>query len=337
MSLINDMLKDLEKRRSRDLETSETLSRNITWETRPDKRRPNLFQVVSIIIVIALLFVIAYLLWERNRPVVQQVTVVQQPAAKKTHKKKTVKTPKSVKARAVSKKVQRKPAPITEVVNDDAIDVEDMENDIVDRGEVKKISKKKRPLNSRQQAELAYQQGYRLLQQGRMHQGQEALRKALALYVPHIKAREVLAGSYIRSGRFVQAAELLKEGVKLHPEYSLFAKLYARVLLELNNPQLAIKVLKNGAADITQEPDYYALLAAIYQRVNAHNKAADIYLRLVKIRPQAGVWWIGLAISLEKTGKTDEARQAYERALETGTLKASVAKFAEKKIASLRP
>ncbi len=349
MSLINEMLKDLEKRRSRDLETSESLSRNITWETRPQKYRFNPWQVATFAVVVLLLAVIVYLLWERNQVIVSAASVqsqqVQKPESVKTAptpvvttKKQDVVTAKTVKPKAVKPKAV-KPAvtqPKAEAVTD-AADMAMDGDDVVDAEQpVQKISKTQRPLNRKQQAEIAYQKGYRLLQQGRKHQGQEYLRKALDLYLPHVKAREVLAGSYIKSGRFVQAAALLKEGVKLSPEYTLFAKLYARVLLELDNPQLAIKVLQQGVANIRNEPDYFALLAATYQRVNAHQQAADLYLRLVKIRPRAGVWWLGLGISLEKLGKKAEALQAYQRATETGSLKPSLMKFARNRIAGLR-
>ena len=66
MSLINQMLKDLEKRRSRDLETSESLSNNITWETRPTSRHFELQTVVLVTALFSLVIIIAYLFWERS-------------------------------------------------------------------------------------------------------------------------------------------------------------------------------------------------------------------------------------------------------------------------------
>jgi len=170
-----------------------------------------------------------------------------------------------------------------------------------------------------------------------MRQGKEHLREALSLYIPHIKAREMLAGIYIKSGRFINAAELLSEGVKVVPEYPLFAKLYARVLLEQNKPHLAAKILEQSSVTVSMnvEPDYYALLAATYQRIKKHSEAIDIYLQLVKIRPAAGVWWLGLAISLEKSNKNKEAVEAYQRAQKTGTLKTGLIKFTNNRVSAL--
>ena len=116
----------------------------------------------------------------------------------------------------------------------------------------------------------------------------------------------------------------------------MFAQLYARVLLEQNNPQLVIRVLKRGASVMAVEPDYHALLAATYQRVNQHQKSIDLYLKLVKIRPDEGVWWLSLAVSLEKTGKNKQALEAYQRAQKTGSLKSGLTKFTNNRVSALK-
>lgn len=330
------MLKDLEKRRSRDLETSESLSNNITWETRPNQKTFNWFIFLIILTLAALLSVISYLLWERTTQNTQ-LAATEKSKAVPVKKQKTKKVkPKIKKAKSKAKKVKAEVIAdnsfIDEADVDDAIDIEE-----IDDSAPIQLKKKHRPLNSKQLAEIAYKKGYHFLQKGQMRQGKEYLREALSLYIPHIKAREMLAGIYIKSGHFINAAELLSEGVKIAPEYSLFAKLYARVLLEQSNPKLAIQILKQGSVSVPMniEPDYYALLAATYQRVNDHQNAVNIYLQLVKIRPAAGIWWLGLGISLEKSGKNKEALEAYQRAQKTGNLKAGLIKFTNNRVSAL--
>jgi len=346
MSLINQMLKDLEKRRSRDLETSDSLSQNITWETAPNQRHFNWMAFTIIVTLTALLAVIVFLLWERTeqKPEHNISVHTKSTSAAKNNQAQSVKKAQPVKKTVVKKEIKKSPAKTVVAENDfseaidieKAVDVEEMSDEIeVDNSEVIQLQKKSRPLNSKQLAEIAYNKGYQYLQQGRMRQGKEFLREALSLYIPHVKAREMLAGIYIKSGRLIDAAELLSEGVKVAPEYSLFAKLYARVLLEQNNPKLAIKILENGSAAMDVEPDYFALLAATYQRINNHEKATDLYLQLVKLKPNAGVWWLGLAISLEKSGKTKEALEAYQRAQNTGSLKSGLIKFTNNKVSAL--
>lgn len=344
MSLINQMLKDLEKRRSRDLETSDSLSRNITWETRPNSKSFDWRILVIGGVFVILTALVVYLFWERST-YKSQLSAKAPVAA--THTKKIQKTkykPVKHSPPAVTSHVSKKqekvkvakvvPAPqavVQKIKVADAIDVDALEND-----KPVNLEKTRRPLSTVQLAEIAYNKGYRLLQQGRMRQGNENLREALSLDQHHLKAREMLAGIYIKSGRYVEAAALLAEGVKIAPKYPLFAKLYARVLLEQNNPQQAIKVLEQGLRTANVAPDYQALLAATYQRVNDHAKAIEIYLKLLKFQPTAGVWWLGLAISLEKSGKNQEALDAYRRAQESGSLNASLLKFSSNRVSALK-
>ena len=338
------MLKDLEKRRSRDLETSESLSNNITWETRPASRNFDFQTVALISILFALVLIVAYLFWERSEFKNELLTAANKQTVEVKDNKKSVKV-KHVKARKqnATKKVSvKKQASIktknsmtsnqayAEVIETDSvIDTDEIDTPV-------KLNKKHRPLNYKQQAEIEYKKGYLALQRGRMRQGKEHLREALSIYSPHLKSREMLAGIYIKSGRYVEAAELLREGIRVVPTYSLFAKLYARVLLEQNNPQLAIKVLENSARALDVDLDYHALLAATYQRVKNHKKAISIYLQLVKEKSSVGVWWLGLAISLEKSGNNKEALEAYERAQKTGSLKAGLVKFTNNRVSALK-
>ena len=344
MSLINQMLKDLEKRRSRDLETSESLSRNITWETRPGQQGFNWHTFAVVFTLFSLLVVIGYLFYERTtfKDQINTVANKQKPTVK-TSKAKKVKPAKQSKAKksatkkataskvVAQEKIVANNAYAEEIESEDSINVEELDN-----GKAVKLEKTHRVLNKEQLAEIAYTKGYQYLQKNRVSQGKEHLREALSLYAPHIKAREMLAGIYIKSGRYVEAAELLNDGVELVPEYPLFAKLYARVLLEQNNPKRAIEVLERNAPAVEVEPGYHALLAATYQRVKNHKKATDIYLQLVKLRPATGVWWLGLAISLEKSGKNQEALDAYQRAQETGSLNTGLVKFTNNRVSALK-
>jgi tetratricopeptide (TPR) repeat protein len=338
MSLINDMLKDLEKRRSRDLETSESLSKNITWETRSNQKTFNWMMLFAVLALATLLGAISYLLWERTSlksadslgdKKVAIVSKKQNPNKEIVRKEVPKKVKKAIKVEAVEE--NNYSDEIAEPVNVEA-------DAAIDDLPIIKVEKTNHPLNNKQLAEIAYQKGFKLLSQGRMHQGKQFLREALSLYIPHIKAREMLAGIHIKSGHFIDAAELLSEGVKVVPEYPLFAQLYARVLLEQNNPQLAIQILERGSssASMNTEPDYFALLAATYQRVKNHDKAIDVYLKLVNLRPDAGIWWLGLAISLEKTDKNKEALDAYQRAQKSGSLNSGLIKFTNNRVSALR-
>jgi MSHA biogenesis protein MshN len=191
------------------------------------------------------------------------------------------------------------------------------------------------PMRSEQKAELAYQDGYDHLRAQRHRQAEQALRQALAQQASHIKARELLSGVYIKQGRWIEASELLKEGLSVSPSHITFAKLYARALMQLNRDQQAIRVLEQHAPAMQSDPSYFAILAALHQRQSQHQQAADVYARLVGINPQNGVWWVGLGISLEALNRSQDATRAYQHARKTGNLHQEVAKFTNNRLLAL--
>lgn len=197
------------------------------------------------------------------------------------------------------------------------------------------VTKRSRPLSDEQRAELVYKKGYQLLGREQSEAGERHLREALQYYRQHHRARELLAGVYIKSGRYVEAAALLKEGVALAPQNSLFAKLYARVLLKQDKPAQAIAVLEHQPPPLGVDSEYHALLAAIYQQANYHLKAAATYRDLLRVNPRQGSWWIGLGISLEQLEKYTEARSAYERARNSPVLPKNLKEYAAKRLNAL--
>jgi len=61
---------------------------------------------------------------------------------------------------------------------------------------------------------------------------------------------------------------------------------------------------------------------AVLQRLGKHAEAVEAYQNAIRIAPQPGTTWVGLAISLETLGRRPEAALAYRRALDAGSLAA---------------
>jgi len=198
------------------------------------------------------------------------------------------------------------------------------------------LKKKFRPVTDEQRAENSFMSGLAAIQKGNSSEGMDELRDALAIYPAHIKAREILAGLLIKAGQNTEAALLLHKGIEIHPEHSQFTKLYARILIDEGNTQEALKALEANRPPLNDNPEYYALLAAVYQRLNQSGQAADLYYRLVTLQPQSGIYWMGLGISLEADGKPVQAVEAYQRAKVSGTLNEDLLHFINGKIDTLK-
>jgi MSHA biogenesis protein MshN len=94
----------------------------------------------------------------------------------------------------------------------------------------------------------------------------------------------------------------------------------------------AITVLESQKPLARDYSDYYALLAALYQRVARHADAARIYQGLVEVFPGRAVWWMGLGISLQSLDKPAGALTAYRRALKAQGLQPELKKFVQQRI-----
>jgi MSHA biogenesis protein MshN len=120
-----------------------------------------------------------------------------------------------------------------------------------------------------------------------------------------------------------------------HPGYGQFALLYARLQMENGDNNSAIAVMEKALQEQQQPADFYAYLAAIYQHSKDYAKSIAAYQRALNLKPQQSVWWMGIGISLEGAGKTNEAITAYHEALDSGGLTPKLQDFVKGRLQGL--
>jgi MSHA biogenesis protein MshN len=148
----------------------------------------------------------------------------------------------------------------------------------------------------------------------------------------HGRSRETLAALMLNEGRVAEAAAVLSDGLRLTPQATALAKLYARILAEQGDSAAAIAVLEQAQSADNNDTEYLALLAAFYQREQRHAQAAQTYQRVLQLRPAMASWWMGLALSLESLGESATALAAYQRAQQLGGLSRDVRTFVAERI-----
>jgi len=77
-------------------------------------------------------------------------------------------------------------------------------------------------------------------------------------------------------------------------------------------------------------------VAALLQRQGRHEEAIEQFQVALRLRPGAGVWWLGLAISLQAANKAAAAQDAYRQARAAGNLHPELAAFAEQRLRQLQ-
>ncbi len=175
----------------------------------------------------------------------------------------------------------------------------------------------------------------RLIQIGQIEAANARLEEALKQDPDHVAARSQLAVQWQSQGRLAEARAVLEEGLQRQPETVEWIKLAARIMVAQGEDDAAINTLARHPPQVAHDPDYHAFLAALYQRRNRHVEAITVYREVLRYQPGYGVWWMGLAISLEAEQRNPESLQAYRQAINTDRLTAELRDFVEQKIAAL--
>lgn len=197
-----------------------------------------------------------------------------------------------------------------------------------------RIEKRAPTRTAQERAEAEYQRGIAAHQQGQWNEAVAAYTAALR-EAPRLAAtRQALAGVLVAQGRGDEAMQLLAEGNALAPQHAGLATMLARLHVERGALQQAAEVL-HQAAPVSATPEDRAFHAAVLQRLNRHAEAAELFAAAVRVTPTNGVWWMGLGISLAADGRHDTAREAFNRARSSGSLSPELATYVEQRLRQL--
>jgi MSHA biogenesis protein MshN len=106
----------------------------------------------------------------------------------------------------------------------------------------------------------------------------------------------------------------------------------ARIYVDNGDPDNALIIIQNGIDSVLDDPELYAFMAAIYQNKAEYIKSINNYRKALKLNPDNAIWWLGLAISLEKDLSRIDSLKAYRTAVNLGSLSNSLKQYALKKI-----
>jgi MSHA biogenesis protein MshN len=109
----------------------------------------------------------------------------------------------------------------------------------------------------------------------------------------------------------------------------------ARVYIDHGAEAKALAVMESVGPEGSDDAEFSSLLALLYQRAGRHADAVKIYERSIQLRPNDARTWLGYAISFEGTERWDAARNAYQRAKESGGLTPRLMRYADQRLAAL--
>ncbi|WP_113907020.1 tetratricopeptide repeat protein [Aliidiomarina celeris] len=187
-------------------------------------------------------------------------------------------------------------------------------------------------------AELASRQfdrGMRALEAGRTREAQERFQEALLLQPRFVEAREQLAVLYFSQGFLSDALRVLEQGLNISPNEERFLLLQARLLERSDQAALALEVLRPLPIRLPQYADALILRGALATDEGDFELAITTYEGLVAWRAQEGRWWLGLGIAYEQNQQPEEAVRAYMQALNDNRLTQASRNFIQQRLEAL--
>ena len=186
-----------------------------------------------------------------------------------------------------------------------------------------------------QRADATFRQAVASMQQGHVADAIAGYEAVLRLDAGHDAARQALVALLLEGGRGADAERVLQGGLKSKPEHTGFAMLLARLQVERGAVEQATATLEKTLSYADRQADYQAFFAALLQRQNRHKEAITHYQIALQLAPDNGIWLMGYGISLQAAQRTDDARDAFRRALELRTLNPELQAFVQQKLRGL--
>lgn len=194
------------------------------------------------------------------------------------------------------------------------------------------IDKRAKGGQAREMADGEYRKGMQAVRRGDGAGAAPLFRHALELDPAHARARQALLSVLVGSREWAEARQVARSGLELEPSQTGWATILARLQYESGDAAAALATLARHAAHAGGDAEYQGLHAYLLQRQQRPAEAAQRFRAALALSPGEGRWWFGLALALEAAGQPGEAKEAYAKARESGNLPADMQSVVEQKL-----
>ena len=192
-------------------------------------------------------------------------------------------------------------------------------------------------LSPREQAEASLQRGFAAMSRRDYSRATDEFMAGLAILPAEDEARMSLYQALRRQGRVAEAEGVLETGITDGREPHRFAEQLARNYAARGQVPMAISLLAVAPPSVAADPEYHALWGALLQQQGDYAAARPIYESLVAVNPQNGAWLAGLGITQQQTGEPAAALSSYQAALAAGGMAAAVEDYVKAQVQALSP
>jgi MSHA biogenesis protein MshN len=184
----------------------------------------------------------------------------------------------------------------------------------------------------RERSENEYRKAIGAVNQGRVAEAVDGLARALRDDSLHIGARQLLVKLLLEAKRFDEALAVLRDGLQGQPAQIGWAMTLARLQVDRGDLAGAWQTLDDSLPAAGHSADYQGFAAHLLQRLGRQREAAERYQAATRLAPGDGRWWLGLGLAAEAEGDSAQAREAFQRARQSGNLSPELTALAEQKL-----
>ncbi len=355
MSVINQMLKDLDQRQSQSepLPESTLSAASYLSERRGDSRR---FINIGLISILIFIMIASYFFYQ---PTVQ--TAINNKAADNLQ---SISEPSSEKL--ANQTIDSYPAPIL-AVETNAITKEPPESLMTVRGDKKEVelqtqaatnilsvsnssvAEKVEPASVIKSLAVVdvnirtsqlYRAAQKSIESSDYEKALGELQKALSLDASLHKARILRYSLLLQTQQLTGLEEQLKISITNWPAVYQYRQLQARILSQKGQQQSAFDLLAANVPRLQPKVkaslEFHALLAYLAQQTSNDAMAIRQYQLLLQQQSSRSEWWLGLAVSKERLGEKSAALRAYRQSISRPGLAQNVQQYAKQRIKILQ-
>ena len=351
MSLVNDMLNDLEARRANEPKQSV----NLDWLTASKTGKGSTatllrFLPVAIVLLCVLIVAYHYQPWKSLEVIDKAMAgnIVATVAVDKAEDEKAVQVAATqavpvkneatveavVKEKTETEVTQSVKPVIAQVVTEQKHP--SVERIAVETPPVKPVVvKKSLPLTPQQKDKKAVTKAKALIRAKNLQEAEQVLSEQLSVQPRSLQSGELLASLLLSQQRNDEALRLIDQLQQQFGEQANLIMMKARLEIQRGNHPAALSELKKHSPNKFEYPSYYELMAMAAQRSNKFKLAQDTYSDLLKVDAKRGDWWFGLAVSFDAQMQGSNAAIAYQRALKEKGLSSTLQAYAEQRLSVL--
>lgn len=181
-------------------------------------------------------------------------------------------------------------------------------------------------------ADDKYRLALMALNEGRTTDAQTLLTESLRIDPSVGAARQLLVKTLLQAKRYEEAISVLAEGIKKYPNQTVWATTLARLQADKGHFNEAWQALEASMPAGGSDPSYLGFAGHVLRELKRYAESVSYFQQAARLAPTDGRWWLGMGLSLEAGGKESEAKEAFIRARQTGSLSTELLAIVNQKL-----